>query len=100
MRHLIGPLCNGFFKGLAAYFFPKYRKQETVSEPKETLGEVVEFLTENPDKMFILGDKTAVMIYWPADEAVLVIDGDFDGSPTWCNFMLAHRLHEMGLMTN
>lgn len=76
-----------------------HRRSKVDSEERtETLGEVVEYLTENPGQMFILRDKTAAMVYSPRTESVLVVDGDFSGDREWCNFMLHKRLWEMELM--
>src|SRR3954463_835451 len=75
-----------------------HRRSKMTEENQETLGEVVEWLTEHPDQMFILRDKTAAMVYAPKTEAVHVVDGDFNGDREWCNFMLHKRLWEMGLM--
>jgi hypothetical protein len=74
------------------------RRSKVTEENQETLGEVVEWLTEHPDQMFILRDRTAAMVYSPKTECVHVVDGDFNGDHEWCNFMLHKRLWEMELM--
>jgi hypothetical protein len=74
------------------------RRSKVTEESQETLGEVVEWLTEHPDQMFILRDRTAAMVYSPKTECVHVVDGDFNGDREWCNFMLHKRLWEMELM--
>jgi hypothetical protein len=68
---------------------------ETSSSNGPSLGDVVEFLTENPGKAYIMKSKDAALLWSPRHKAVLCIDGDFDGSDEWVQFEIGYRLHEM-----
>lgn len=69
-------------------------KQRTV-EYEPTLEEIINYLVENPGKMYILPSKKAVLLYRPDTDSLVLIKGDFEGSAEWCNFELGRQFHDM-----
>ena len=46
---------------------------------QRTLEDIVEYLYENQDEVFISENKTSALLYYPPNDAVIFIIGDFRG---------------------
>ena len=61
----------------------------------ETLEDLIEHLIENPDQIYILPSLKAAMVYYPPNETIIVIYGDFSGDHEQCNRELQLGLRKL-----
>jgi tRNA pseudouridine-54 N-methylase len=59
------------------------------------LDYLVEFLAENPDQMYVSEKGTSALVYYPPDDRVIFVVGDFSGNAEECNRELQRRLQEL-----
>lgn len=67
----------------------------TSSSKEVNLGELVEFLEQNPDKMYVFPSKDGALVWSSRHGCVICVTGDFAGDQVWCNFELAHQISAM-----
>lgn len=60
-----------------------------------SLAEVVDHLYENHDSMYILPSRKAALVYYPPNDAVMVIRGDYQGDAAHCNRELQKGLDRL-----
>jgi tRNA pseudouridine-54 N-methylase len=66
-----------------------------ILDDQRALDDMVEYLAEHPDQMYIAPNKTSALVYHPPSDAVIYIIGDFSGSEEEQNRELQRRLQEL-----
>jgi hypothetical protein len=59
------------------------------------LDDLVEYLAENPNTMYIAEHKTSALVYYPPSDAVIFVIGDFSGDEKECQRELQRRIQEL-----
>lgn len=66
-----------------------------ILDNQQALEDLVEYLAENPDQVYVAPNKTSALVYYPPSDAVVYIIGDFSGSDEEVNREVQRRLLEL-----
>lgn len=56
---------------------------------------ITAYLRTHRDQMYVMPGKKSAMVYYPANDCVMVIHGDFSGGPEECNLELQKGLRKL-----